>query len=320
MVSNAIENLAQFRDSTRVASIRGSAPPSRLTGFDTSSEIAWCVLIREVAAVANSGGGLVSVQIGRSAGADNGGASIPAEAIIRRLDEYTDSQFDGVSVRVPASPDGYVEVLVEAADVPIGFRQTAPVDAHGDGDQVPIFTAGQFYFRHGGETVVGTTADIRAFFARTLSTLRQQWLTEIGNVLSRSVASIEAENGSEEFVPERAADSLQPVRIVNDPAAPALQPQYVDRLYPWRQKDLVNELNYRLGRREISTYDAQAVRRQHRLDERPDFVFHLPGAGRRYSPAAADWIMNQYREDSEFFKKAHVADQAMLRQRRQKPK
>ncbi len=70
--------------------------------------------------------------------------------------------------------------------------------------------------------------------------------------------------------------NLQPVRIVTDPDAPALQPQDVDRLYPWRQKDLLRELNSRLGRRTLNSYDIQAVRRQHRLDDRPDFVFNLP--------------------------------------------
>ena len=64
------------------------------------------------------------------------------------------------------------------------------------------------------------------------------------------------------------------------------------------------ELNRRLGRRMLNSYDIQAVRRQHRLDERPDFVFNLPGAGRRYSPAAADWIMDQYGRDPEFFQHA----------------
>jgi hypothetical protein len=114
--------------------------------------------------------------------------------------------------------------------------------------------------------------------------------------------------------------NLQPVRIVTDPEAPALQPQDVDRLYPWRQKDLLRELNSRLGRRALNSYDIQAVRRQNRLDEHPDFVFNLPGAGRRYSPAAAEWIMDQYARDPEFFHRARAADQQALKLRRQKPK
>lgn len=114
--------------------------------------------------------------------------------------------------------------------------------------------------------------------------------------------------------------NLKPVRIVTDPEAPALQPQDVDRLYPWRQKDLLRELNGRLGRRFLNSYDIQAVRRQHRLDEHPDFVFNLPGAGRRYSPAAAEWILEQYAGDPEFFYQARTADHEIMKLRRRKPR
>jgi hypothetical protein len=117
-----------------------------------------------------------------------------------------------------------------------------------------------------------------------------------------------------------APPNLQPVRIVIDPEAPALQPQDVDHLYPWRQKDLLRELNSRLGRRALNSYDIQAVRRQHQLDDRPDFVFNLPGAGRRYSPAVAEWIMDQYTRTPEFFHEARAADHEIMKLRRQKPK
>ena len=83
---------------------------------------------------------------------------------------------------------------------------------------------------------------------------------------------------------------------------------------------MLGELNARLGPRVLTTYDIQAVRRHHRLDERPEFIFHLPGAGRRYSLAAADWFIERHARDSEFFKTARAADQEMLKLRRQKPK
>ena len=95
--------------------------------------------------------------------------------------------------------------------------------------------------------------------------------------------------------------NLQPVRIVTDPDAPALQPQDVDRLYPWRQKDLVRELNRRLGRRMLNSYDIQAVRRHHQLDERPDFVFNLAWGRPPLQPAAADWIMDRIRPRPRIF-------------------
>ncbi len=143
-----------------------------------------------------------------------------------------------------------------------------------------------------------------------------------GNLFSVPIQST-AGRSSAELKPgatDAAPANLQPVRIVTDPNAPALQPQDVDRLYPWRQKDLLRELNNRLGRRMLNSYDIQAVRRQHHLDERPDFVFNLPGAGRRYSPAVADWIMERYERAPEFFSRARAADHEIMKLRRQKPK
>jgi hypothetical protein len=70
----------------------------------------------------------------------------------------------------------------------------------------------------------------------------------------------------------------------------------------------------------LNSYDIQAVRRQHKLDERPDFVFNLPGAGRRYSPAAAEWVMDEYTHDPEFFHRARAADHELMKMRRAKPK
>jgi hypothetical protein len=143
-----------------------------------------------------------------------------------------------------------------------------------------------------------------------------------GRVFSAPIKSVASGTPTESKLDAKISvpPNLQPVRIVTDPNAPALQPQDVDHLYPWRQKDLLRELNRRVGRRMLNSYDIQAVRRQHHLDDHPDFVFNLPGAGRRYSPAVAEWIMDQHARDPEFFHRARAADHEIMRLRRQKPK
>jgi hypothetical protein len=160
---------------------------------------------------------------------------------------------------------------------------------------------------------------MQEFIGRAMRRVRAEWLRGIRRVMSQPADDSARGNSSS---PPRTNDrtNLQPVRIVTDPDAPALQPQDVDRLYPWRQKDLVRELNARLGRRLLNSYDIQAVRRQNHLDDRPDFVFHLEGTGRRYSPAVAEWILEQNRRDPEFFRHARAADQETLRLRRQRPR
>jgi hypothetical protein len=294
--------------------LRGSIAPKR---FDAVTDAARFELIRDVVAVANSGGGGLPVDC-------SGIGNLSASVILQQIAQYADSPFTDLSVRLPdeAANATHVEVVVGPAEFPIGFRRSAPRAAASRlADEESAFAAGKFYFRHGDASVPGTSADLRAFFLRVLSRVRRRWLRQIRRVLSTPIESV-MERGKREKSPLAATSTanLQPVRIVTDLDAPALQPQDVDHLYPWRQKDLVQELNKRIGRRALTTYDIQAVRRQHHLDERPDFVFHLEGAGRRYSPAIADWMMEQFGADPEFFQTARTADQAMLRLRRQKPR
>jgi len=288
---------------TRLGGELGDAPPGVLQ-FDPHDEAAWCELIRDVVATANSGGGTLRVS--------DVAKQIASNAIRDRLAKYAEP----IAVHLKHPPltanltNSIAEIEVPGAENPISFRRSAPRGATNRlSDQESAFSAGVFYFRHGEQSLPGTSADLKAFFNRKLAGLRRGWMRDIRRVLSNHVTPISAGRNAD-------AENLQPVRIVTDPDAPALQPQDVDRLYPWRQKDLVMELNFRLGKRMLTTYDIQAIRRQHKLDEHPEFVFHLPGAGRRYSPALADWVMSQYAADSEFFAKAHAADQAMLRARR----
>lgn len=273
--------------------------------FDPASDRDWCELVRDIAAVANSGGGRIDV-----------GAALDKREVVRRLHLHIDDAFSDITIRpTDSSAAAASEILVGPATFPLGFSAAGVCGSSSHLlERVELFPAGTFYFRHGERSEPGTSADMRAFFERLLRRVRRRWLRGIRRVL---YAPIEQ---AAKRTPKRAPANLQPVRIVTDPEAPALHPQDVDHLYPWRQKDLLRELNSRLGRRMLTTYDIQAVRRQHRLDERPEFIFNLPGAGRRYSPATADWIMEQFNGDPEFFHQARVADQAMLRLRRQKPR
>jgi hypothetical protein len=281
--------------------------------FSAASARDWCELVRDIVALANSGGGHLVLS-----------GSVNEQEILQHVGRYTDATPHGLEVRCCEPPDlrGTV-VIVGPAILPIGFTRAGVCPTSADSaEQEEIFPAGSFYFRHAGRSEPATTADMRAFCERLLRRVRRRWLRGLRRVLN---APIDLDRGA---VTKRSAAkrkqrelmNLQPVRIVTDPEAPALQPQDVDRLYPWRQKDLLRELNSRIGRRALNSYDIQAVRRQHHLDERPEFVFNLPGAGRRYSPASADWMMQQFGDDPEFFRRARHADHEMLKLRRQKPK
>jgi hypothetical protein len=283
----------------------------RIEQFDGRSERHWRALIRDILALANSGGGRICLA-----------APVGEEELLGNLKRYTDSSIADVRVLASSQVDGMAAVIVVGSAIfPLGFSQP---DVHGAAadSAAPPRAAPGFYFRHGQRTEPATTADMRSFVERLLRRMRRRWLRGIRRVLARPVTFDEKaapkRTATERIRLERAV--LQPVRIVADPNAPALQPQDVDQLYPWRQKDLLRELNDRLGRRALNSYDIQAVRRHHRLDERPEFVFNLPGAGRRYSPAVAEWMMEQYGRNPQFFQQARAADQEVLKLRRKKPR
>jgi hypothetical protein len=295
------------------AAPRGNDSVAIESAFDDKSDRDWCELVRDITALANSGGGQIRI-----------GALVDEDQIHRKLAEATDSDFADVSIASLEQSGGSITVItVGPAHFPIAVSKAAVCDlsaaAAGSDD---VYQAGTFYFRHGEKTEPGTTADMRAFFERLVRRVSRRWLRGIRRVLSAPIGSVVGATPKQQAAKRKKRDlaNLQPVRIVTDPEAPALQPQDVDRLYPWRQKDLLRELNARLGRRALNSYDIQAVRRQHQLDQRPDFVFNLPGAGRRYSPAVADWMMEQFGRDPEFFKQARAADHEIMKLRRQKPR
>jgi hypothetical protein len=293
--------------------LSSSAQSIRLARFDRESEDEWSALVRDILALANSGGGQIAI-----------GDRLDAADVHDHLRRYTDGAFAEVSLRIGEGDGAVATIEVGPAVFPVAFT---PRDGGLPGaDSAGLSTsAPAFYFRHGERTEPtepGTTADMRSFVERLLRRVRRRWLRGIRRLLSRPM-TFDADLAPKAMRRGRIRlerTVLQPVRIVSDPNAPALQPQDVERLYPWRQKDLLRALNARLGGSALNSYDIQAVRRHHRLDERPEFVFNLPGAGRRYSPAVADWIVEQHERHPEFFHEARAADQAMLRLRRKKPR
>jgi hypothetical protein len=263
-------------------------------------------ILRDIVAIANSGGGRLVVA-----------GDLKHAEITTLLASATQSEF--ADVRVSKVPGGSA-IEVGSAEYPLCFQ--SPV--HLSMQQQEGATQPTVYVWRDGRAEPATTADMWAFYRRSRRRFIRQLIrgvrqSPIGGVLA-APAEADSLRGAHQPVKASPVAQPQPVRIVMDPAAPALHPQDVERLYPLRQTDLVKVLNRHFGRRFVNGYDIQAVRRQHRLDERPDFIFHLPGAGRRYSHAAAEWIASQFEADAQFFRQARAADQETLKLRRRKPR
>jgi hypothetical protein len=295
--------------------------------FNANSEHDWLILIRDIAAIANSGGGQFMVRLANGQPSDDSAGTravtLSSSDLVARLAQFTDSRFADIQIRMVEPDTSAVIVQIGRTAVPIVFTKSGcVVDPSEPTKHSDVFPAGSFFVQHDGRIEPGTSADLRASFGQQMENARRRWLASIRRIMNRPIdlEKPQVRHGMDAARESRGEPVLKPVRIVTDPSAPVLQPQDVDRLYPLRQKDLMRELNRRLGRRAVNSYDIQAVRRQHRLDERPDFVFHLPGAGRRYSPAVAEWILDQQQRDPAFFQRVRAADHDFMKLHRRKPR
>jgi hypothetical protein len=95
------------------------------------------------------------------------------------------------------------------------------------------------------------------------------------------------------------------IRITTDEHAPLYRAVDFDVTHPYRQKELIAEVNRRLpDERAINAYEFLAVRRTNEID--PDFV-HRPRFGtNQYSETFVEWLVMQIDRDPEFIPRARA--------------
>jgi hypothetical protein len=95
------------------------------------------------------------------------------------------------------------------------------------------------------------------------------------------------------------------IRLTTDESAPTLSVMQADKLYPYRQKELVRRLAERLdGQVAVGGHDLQCVRRVHKIDDDPMFSYQAQHSPRKYTEAYVDWLVSKYAEDPKFFQHA----------------
>jgi hypothetical protein len=285
------------RDSKRVA-LR--------EGFDPRCEADWIELVKDVAALANSGGGVLV--LGRA-------GTVGRDEIDAHLTQFTTPAFHELDI-LPVERNGATAEALVVRDVaggPLAFaRQGAYVDRSG---QVHVaFLRGGVYFRHGRRSEQATGEDVHEFITRQLDATRRRWLGNIRRVMhapgTAELAIVEAAERDEEGRPTL-------IRLTTDPSAPLYGRLDPDRSHPYRQTEVIRELNTRLGEGAVNQFDVLSVRRVHEISEEtnPEFV-HVPKFGSpQYSDAFVDWLVERSEQDPAFFSDAKARYIATRRRR-----
>lgn len=190
-------------------------------GFDPSEQGAWCELIKDLAAIANSGGGIIVFGLD-SQGAPTGEpieamTSIDPADIANKVLKYTGQvDFEFEVRRLTKQASALAAFVIPAAAVPLIFEKPGTYDI-GGGKQKTAFGVGTVYFRHGAKSEPGTSEDIRRVIERQLDQIRRSWLRGVRKIIQAPQgAHILALHPTTKEVRQALATS---VRAVDDPKA-----------------------------------------------------------------------------------------------------
>src|SRR5688572_23155559 len=276
--------------------------------FDPRSPRDWCEVVKDVVAIGNSGGGVIVFGLlgdGTPSGADLTAVSSLDPAVIRdEVYRYTHQQLPAIRI-LDGQKDGHpvVGLLVPSNPTPAAFEQagTYPIDG---GKQKSAFSKGTVYFRHGAKSEPGTTEDFRKAIERRLEAVRKEWAAGVKKVVS-------APSGSQvEVVPSNVVQSADPsaipIRLSDDPDAPVYRVLDVDDQYPYRQKELIAELNRRRPNLRANSFDILSVRRTHNIDSDLRYCHTGRFASPQYSEAFVEWFAERLDADPDFIVEARA--------------
>jgi len=188
--------------------------------FNPTSEGEWCEIMKDIAALGNSGGGVIVFGLN----SDGRPVETPCEAISKvdpadisnKITKYTGFVDPQVEIReVSKQGRQFPALIIHPVSIPMLFVRPGTYDV-GGGKQKTAFSQGTVYFRHGAKSEPGTAEDIRLFLERQLEKIRKSWIKNVRRV-------VEAEPGSQVLVRSVPgyADLRQSnaVRVVNHPSA-----------------------------------------------------------------------------------------------------
>ncbi len=273
--------------------------------FDPDSSRDWVELVKDIVAMANTGGGVIIV------GARNNGTpsgrditpflNVDPAHFTDKIAKYTGKQFARLEIeQIERHSQQAVALVIEKVSIPMVFLRPGAYEIASKGPET-AFQKGTVYFRHGAKSEPGNSDDLRKVVERELSHMRKSWLSKIRKVVGAPPGSGVVLVPPEELV----SSSITGFRLTDDPNAPAIRGADPNRTHPHRLTEVVGIFNKRLaGKKNINFYDVQCVRKLYKTDGKRQYFYKPRFASPRYSEVFVDWLVGQYEKDPSFFDEA----------------
>lgn len=289
-----------------IAAERESRSVDFKLSFDLNAASDWCEVLKDIVAIANSGGGAILFGVSND-GATPGDASVekilaldPA-VLTDKLNKYTGVQFDDFAIEAARRDGVQIAALrIGCARVPLVFSKpgTYPI---ADGKQKTAFGVGTLYVRHGAKSEPANTNDLGRIIERRLHDLRKDWMAGVRKVVNAPAGS--AVNVLPPATRQSSDPSATPIRITTDPMAPEYRLVDPDATHPYRQKEIISEIGRRLPGVRLNQYHIRAIRQLYGIDSDHGLFHKSRFAPPQYSPKFVDWLCEQHARDPLFFDK-----------------
>jgi hypothetical protein len=272
--------------------------------LDVRSTEEWCEIVKDIVAMANSGGGAIVIGLddfGKPTRCDPAPllAQDPA-LLIDRLARFTGEQFDEVEILDRRKGRKRVAVIHVGPrfGAPLIFEKEGSYKGR-DGKDKCAFAKGSVYFRHGAKSEPGLSRDLQRFAKLEENRVKRELLKNISKVSL-------APRGSEVLIVDQDGAKhvgSRGVRVVDDPNAPIVGVVYQDQTHPFLLGELLRNLNKQLEV-PVNSHDLQCIRKVYGIEKKLAY-FHKPLHGSpQYSAAYVEWLVDQRKKDPQFFIKA----------------
>jgi hypothetical protein len=286
--------------------------------FDPADRRSLCETLKDVLAMANSGGGVILVGVdgqGRPTGGDVRRLldTDPAD-LANKLAAFTGRDFDGLAVR-SHTKGGKVVATVEVGEAKTPLVPVRPGTYEKErGKQERAFSVGVVYVRHGAKSEPATSNDLERVIERRLREVRAFWLKGVRRVAEAPPESVVTVAPRPVRIVSEAA-AAAPVRITTDPAAPAVALADPDKTHPHRQKELLAAVNARLRPlgAKANGYDVRAALAVQGWERDLAYTWKAEHGPRKYSEALADWLVKEVSKDRHFLRKTRARWKRMPR-------
>lgn len=278
------------------------------SAFDPTQRGDWCELIKDIVAMANSGGGCIVLGVNddgtRSAWDPAPFTNLDPAQISDQLRKYVEGLEDKVqSQPVTRGTDGVPAVLIGATSIPRVFTNPGTYEKT-PGRSAQAFPKGGLYFRHGTKSEPAEQADLASAIERAIDCVREKWLGNIRQVMEAPAGARFQMITSE--VRASTEETAIPIRVVPDLSAPVYRFVNPDQTHPFRQKELLKVVNEKLAGAKLNSFDVQCIRRSLAAEgSHPEF-FHEPkyGGSKQYSQGFVDYVVGSCANDPAFISQA----------------